>query len=78
MTRHLHLVENPLEEGDNMFHLGSEIPSQLSDLDSQGPVIEDTVPPPEGDDRVVPEAKALDVCPGAFQVAAPGGILLLL
>ena len=73
MAGHLHLVEDPLEEGDNMFQLGSEIPSQLADLDSQWPVIEDTVTPPVGNDRVVPESKALHLGPDT-----PSRILLVL
>ena len=50
MTGHLHLVEDPLEEGDNMFQLGSEVSSQLADLYSKWPVVEDTVTPSVGDD----------------------------
>ena len=73
MLGHLHLVEDPLKERHNMLHLGGELSCQLTKLNSQWSVIEFTISPSEGGQRVAPELFHVPL-----HVATPGWVVFLL
>ena len=73
MLGHLHLVEDPLKERHHVLHLGGERSCQLAELNSQWSVIEFTISPSEGGQRIAPEFLHVPL-----HVATPGWVIFLL